>query len=336
VGGAFSRDYIPVTAKSPSHNKPSYFTYITKMLEQFLFALNVTAPILILLILGIAFRRTGFIDEHFINIANSFVFNITLPCMLFFSLATTPLSQSANIPLFLFGVLFTLASVVIFQLLGHALIQQDKRGVFVQGAFRGNLGIIGIALALNAYGSEILATASLYMALIAVIDNPLSVILLRRKSELPFKSIISNPILIAVLLGLICSSIDLKIPQFINQSGHYLAQMTLPLALICIGGSLYWQNFRNNRKEVIWASLCKLIFMPFMGTSLAIALNFHGQDLGLIYLMLSAPTAVSSYVMAKKMSDYGTMAAEIIALSTASSTIIITLGLILLKTTGLI
>jgi predicted permease len=32
------------------------------------------------------------------------VFNITLPCMLFFSLATTPLSQSADIPLFLFGV----------------------------------------------------------------------------------------------------------------------------------------------------------------------------------------------------------------------------------------
>jgi predicted permease len=58
------------------------------MFEQFLFALNVTAPILILLILGIVFRRTGFIDEHFISIANSFVFNITLPCMLFFSLAT--------------------------------------------------------------------------------------------------------------------------------------------------------------------------------------------------------------------------------------------------------
>lgn len=52
--------------------------------------------------------------------------------------------------------------------------------------------------------------------------------------------------------------------------------------------------------------------------------------------MLSAPTAVSSYVMAKKMSNYGAMAAEIIALSTASSTITITLGLILLKTTGLI
>jgi len=306
------------------------------MLEQFLFALNVTAPILTLLCLGILFRRTGFIDEHFINIANSFVFNISLPCMLFFSLAATPLSQSANLALFIFGILFTLTTVLIFQLLSRVLISQDKRGVFVQGAFRGNLGIIGIALAINAYGPGILATASLYMALIAVIDNPLSVILLKPKSKFSLKPIISNPILIAVLLGLLSSAINVNIPHFIKQSGQYLAQLTLPLALICIGGSLYWKNFRKNRKEVIWASICKLIIMPLLGTLAAIYFGFRGQNLGLIYLMLSAPTAVSSYIMAKKMSNYGTMAAEIIALTSASSTIVITLGLVLLKSMDLI
>ncbi len=304
------------------------------MLEQFSFALNVTAPILILLLLGIIFRRTGFIDLHFINIANSFVFNITLPCMLFFSIASTPLAQSTNIPLFLFGVLFTLASVLLFWLLSLTLIESGKRGVFVQGAFRGNLGIIGIALVLNAYGTEMLATASLYMALIAIIDNPLAILILKPKGHKSYKSILSNPIIIAVFFGLLCSAYSIPIPSFLSQSGQYLAQMTLPLALICIGGSLYWQNFQDHRKEVIWATLCKLIIMPLLGTSLAIYLGFSGKALGLIYLMLSSPTAVSSYIMAKKLTDYGTIAAEIIALSSASSTIIITLGLFLLQTTG--
>lgn len=306
------------------------------MLNQFLFALNVTAPILILLMLGVIFRRTGFIDEHFINIANSFVFNVTLPCMLFFSIATTPLTQAANLPLFLFGTGFTLITVVLFYWLSLVLISPDKRGVFIQGAFRGNLGIIGIALVLNAYGDNMLATASLYMACIAVIDNPLSVLLLKRKGEVAFKSILSNPILIAVILGLICSGLHITMPHFFTQTGHYLAQMTLPLALICIGGSLYWHNFRNHHTEVIGATLCKLFFMPIIGVSLAIALGFKDQELGLIYLMLSSPTAVSSYIMAKKMTAHGTIAAEIIALSTASSTLIITLGLMLLKTTGCI
>lgn len=306
------------------------------MLEQFSFALNVTAPILILLILGIIFRRTGFIDPHFINIANSFVFNITLPCLLFFSLAGTTLTQVNNIPLFLFGVLYTLLSALFFWLLSLMSIDQDKRGVFIQGAFRGNLGIIGIALVFNAYGSEMLAVASLYMALIAIIDNPLSILILKPREHSSYKSILTNPIIIAVVLGLVFSGLQISIPVFISQSGQYLAQMTLPLALICIGGSLYWHNFQGHQKEVIGATLCKLLLMPLLGTLLAISLNFRGQDLGLIYLMLSSPTAVSSYIMAKKMTAHGTIAAEIIALSTASSSIIITIGLIVLKTLGYI
>ena len=304
------------------------------MLEQFAFALNVTAPILILLILGITFRRTGFIDQHFINIANSFVFNVTLPCLLFFSIASTPLTQATNIPLFLFGVLFTLGSALLFWLISLGLIAADKRGVFVQGAFRGNLGIIGIALVFNAYGTEMLAVASLYMALIAIIDNPLSVLILKPKEHKPYKSILTNPIIIAVFLGLVFSGLQIPLPTFISQSGQYLAQMTLPLALICIGGSLYWKNFQNHPKDVLWATLCKLLLMPLLGTILAIKLGFSGKELGLIYLMLSSPTAVSSYIMAKKMTNHGTIAAEIIALTTACSTLIITLGLILLQTKG--
>ncbi len=304
------------------------------MLEQFTFALNVTAPILILLVLGVTFRRTGFIDQNFIDIANRFVFNITLPCLLFFSLAKTPLTQSANTPLFLFGVLFTLASALLFWLLSLILIAPDKRGVFIQGAFRGNLGIIGIALCINAYGPEVLAVASLYMALIAIIDNPLSILILKSKEHSPHKAILTNPIIIAVVSGILFSALQIPLPGFISKSGQYLAQMTLPLALICIGGSLYWHNFQHHHKEVLWATLCKLIVMPLLGILLAIELGFRGQDLGLLYLMLSAPTAVSSYIMAKKLTAYGTIAAEIIALTTASSTLIITLGLFLLQTSG--
>ncbi|WP_428356491.1 AEC family transporter [Methyloprofundus sp.] len=304
------------------------------MLDQFIFATNVTAPILILLILGIIFRRRGFIDPHFINIANSFVFNVTLPCMLFFSIASTPLAQSTNIPLLLFGVLSTLASILLFWLLSLTLIQQDKRGVFIQGAFRGNLGIIGIALVFNAYGNEMLAVASLYMALIAILDNPISVLLLQQKGEKPYRNILTNPIIIAVVAGLMFSRFAITPPFFIIETGQYLAQMTLPLALICVGGSLYWQDFQSHHKEVIWATICKLLIMPFLGTVAAIHLGFSGKELGLIYLMLSSPTAVSSYIMAKKMTEHGMLAAEIIALTTASSTLIITLGLLLLQISG--
>jgi predicted permease len=67
--------------------------------------------------------------------------------------------------------------------------------IYAQGAFRGNLGIIGIALVFNAYGTKMLAVASLYMALIAIIDNPLSILILKPKAHKPHKSILTNPII---------------------------------------------------------------------------------------------------------------------------------------------
>lgn len=306
------------------------------MNAQLFYALNVTAPILSLLLLGGVFKRLNLIDDGFIHTANRLVFNITLPCMLFFGIASTPLSQSNNIPLFIFGASFTLFCVVAFYLLSLSFVKPDKRGTFVQGAFRGNLGIIGIALAVNAYGSEVLTVASLYMAIISLIDNPLSVLLLKPKGHPSLKSIISNPIIIAVCLGLIFSALQLPIPEFVQQSGQYLGQLTLPLALICIGGSLSWQNFRRNHIDVIAATAFKLLLMPIVGISVAYQLNFSADELGLLYLMLSAPTAVSSYIMAKQMTPYGAMAAEIIALSTAMSTFIITAGLVLLKSLEII
>jgi predicted permease len=306
------------------------------MNEPLFYALNVTAPILSLLLLGIFVKRLKLIDDGFIHTANRLVFNITLPFMLFFGIANTPLSQSNHIALFIFAALFTLFSVALFYLLSLGFIQADKRGTFVQGAFRGNLGIIGIALSVNAYGPKVLAVASLYMAIISLIDNPLSVLLLKAKGYPSLKLILSNPIIIAVCLGLICSSLQVSIPEFMQQSGQYLAQLTLPLALICIGGSLNWKNFRRNHIDVITATAFKLLLMPIIGISIAYQLNFSADDLGLLYLMLSAPTAVSSYIMAKQMTPYGAMAAEIIALSTAMSTFIITAGLMLLKSTDII
>ncbi|MDC9729283.1 MAG: AEC family transporter [Methyloprofundus sp.] len=306
------------------------------MNEQFFYALNVTTPVLSLLLLGLLFRRLNLIDDGFIQTANRLVFNITLPCMLFFGIASTPLSQSNNLPLFIFGASFTLFCTALFYLFSIAFVQADKRGTFVQGAFRGNLGIIGIALAVNAYGTEVLAVASLYMAIISLIDNPLSVLLLKPKGHPSLKSIFTNPIIIAVSLGLIFSGLQLTIPAFTQQSGQYLAQLTLPLALICIGGSLNWQSFHRNHLDVILATAFKLLLMPIIGLSIAYQFNFSADELGLLYLMLSAPTAVSSYIMAKQMTRHGAMAAEIIALTTAMSTFVITAGLVLLKSMQII
>lgn len=306
------------------------------MYKQLIFALDVTGPILVILSLGWMFHRYKLIDEHFINVSNRFVFNVTLPCMLFLSTATRPLRQSLDVKLVLFGAGSTILIVFCLWLLAPWLVARDKRGIFVQGAFRSNMGIIGIALVLNTYGDNILPKVSVYLALLTILYNILSVMVLTTKKQSYLAILLKNPLIIGVILGLLVSWSQIPLPKVVLSTGEYFTQITLPLALTCIGGSLQWGSFRANHLDVIWTALFKLLFIPIAVTLAAISWGFKDQDLGLIYLMTAAPTATASFIMAREMTPYGDIAAEIIALTTAGSALTITAGLILLKSNAYI
>ncbi len=306
------------------------------MKEQFFFALSVTGPILVILILGVFFRRIKLIDDHFISIGNKLVFNVTLPCILFFGTATRPLNESLDVPLVVFGAVATVLIVVCLWWLAPFFVKDDKKGVFIQGAFRGNMGIIGIAMVLNAYGPEILPKISVYLGILTILYNILSVWVLHSNEQSYVTTLFKNPLIIAVVSGLVCSGFGIPIPAFVQDTGNYFSKMTLPLALVCIGGSLRWESFRVNQQDVVWPTVFKLVLIPVAATGAAIAFGFRGQDLGLLFLMMSAPTAVASYVMARQMTQYGEMAAAIVAMTTTINAFTVTAGLVVLQSNGYI
>src|SRR5690606_41660222 len=105
-----------------------------------------------MLFLGVLLRRLGWIDAAFINTASSLVFKGTLPALLFLAILRADLSAALRPGLLIY---FTLATVAGFLLAwGWALWRCPRadRGVYVQGAFRGNNGIVGLALASSLYG----------------------------------------------------------------------------------------------------------------------------------------------------------------------------------------
>lgn len=150
---------------------------------QLQYSFSVTGPIFIMLGLGIALRRWGIIEEKFIETGSKLVFTVTLPALLFLSVVKADLAQVGNINLLLFALAANTATFIIFECLAHWLIKDKaERGVVVQGAFRANTGIIGLAYVSNAYGENGLVVGSLYVAVITVLYNILAVITLTRSS----------------------------------------------------------------------------------------------------------------------------------------------------------
>jgi hypothetical protein len=100
------------------------------------FSLAVTGPIFVILGLGAWLRRIGMINDAFIEVGSRLVFNVTLPALLFISVAKTRIGTSANLALIGFGLMATVVAWGLAELRGEVRSKRVERdrGVVVQGS----------------------------------------------------------------------------------------------------------------------------------------------------------------------------------------------------------
>ncbi|MFT6914896.1 MAG: malonate transporter [Motiliproteus sp.] len=312
-------------------------------LDTLAFSFSITGPIFVVLALGVWLSRRGTINDNFVDIGSRLVFNITLPSLLFISISQTSIEEAANVKLIAVGLIGTLVAYLLLELIAARQVQpREERGVVVQGGFRSNMGIIGLAYCVNAYGHQGLITASLYLALVTILFNVLSVITLSRSLNrgagvrATLVGIAKNPLILGILLALPVAWLEIQLPQLVIRTGEYFAQMTLPLALLCTGASLNFGALRHNLSNALLAAVFKLICVPLLITLGGYLLDFRGLELGILFLMASAPTAAASYVMVRSMGGNASLAANIIVMTTLGSLLTTSIGVTLLKGLGLI
>lgn len=305
------------------------------------FSLSVTGPIFIILALGVWLMRIGLIDAAFVDSGSRLVFNVALPALLFISISQTRFERAANFELILFGAVATLIVFVVLEwLAGRVVEPPTDRGVVVQGGFRSNMGIVGLAYCVNAFGEPGLVAASLYLGLITILYNVLAVITLNRSLEANrsigklLKGILTNPLIIGIVLALPVSWAAIPMPDLLIKSGQYFADLTLPLALLCTGASLDFKRLREEMRNTVFTGFVKLIAVPVVFVLAGRAVGFQGIDMGVLLLMSGAPTAAASYVMVRAMGGNATLAANIIVLTTLGSIVTASVGITVLKSLG--
>lgn len=301
--------------------------------------LQVTAPVFILVFLGILFRRLNWLDDHFVKVASGLVFRVTLPTLVFLNISKTDLRQSLDPGVLLYASIATLIGFFFLIWLAKKIIYpKEDRGVFIQGSFRGNQGIIGLALAANQFGEAGLPLASILLGCLIIIYNILSVIALNMsmpgRAEAGWRPILidiaKNPLIFSVVAAIPVSLLNIELPEIVLKTGHYFSGLTLPLALLCIGASLSLKSLRASSIASWNATAMKLAILPLIMTFGAWLLGWTGQTLGILFLYFASPTAAGSFVMVKAMGGNDKLAANIVALTTVGSTLSITLGVFLL------
>ena len=303
--------------------------------------ISVTAPVFSMLFLGVLLKRLGLIDGAFINTASALVFRGTLPTLLFLGIVKADLSTALQPALLLYFVIATLGCFLLAW--GWAIVRcpEADRGIYTQGAFRGNNGIIGLALATSMYGDYGLSVGAVLGGVVNLSYNTLSAIVLaiyspQAKTDVwsLSKSILSNPLIIGVLAAIPFALWQIALPGWLLTSGEYFAEMSLPLALICIGGTLTLESLRQSSSMAISSSLMKVFWLPLVATLGAWVWGFRGAELAILFLYFASPTAAASFVMAKAVGGNHQLAAAIIVLSTLATVVTTNLGLFVLQWAG--
>ncbi|WP_246164753.1 AEC family transporter [Litorivicinus lipolyticus] len=311
------------------------------MFSQFMLALGITAPIFIVLVFGMVLRRRRWIDDSFVETGSSLVFRLALPCVLFLSISQTRFEDAFDPRMIAVGVGGTFLVWLLLEWVAGRWIQPPRdRGVVIQASFRANMGIIGLAYCVNAYGTEGLAQASIYLALVTILYNVLSVVTLNRWVDGArglrgtVSGIVKNPLIIAIVSALPFSITQVSLPAVLIQSGAYLAQLALPLALLCTGASLSFAGLRADSWNAVFACFAKLFWVPVLIGALGVMAGLSEQLLGIVILMASAPTAAASYVMVRGVGGNATLAANIIVLTTLASAVSTSVLLVLAQLGG--
>ncbi|SNT69617.1 AEC family transporter [Psychrobacter sp. LV10R520-6] len=318
------------------------------MIEAILFAITIVLPNLALIGLGFFMQRRGEVSQAFIDQASSFVFNYCLPCLLFFSVVDSNVNYAKQIILIIAGIVVTFILFISSEIYAKRFISQPAdQGVFVQGIFRSNMAIIGLATVANAYGEQGLSIAAVYMGVVTILFNILAVITLSRVSKsaddtwpsrsiMIIKKLFTNPLVLALLAAFAYKALPLPpIPSVINTTGGLLAAVALPLALICAGASIDLKSMLSPSGLSMQASIGRIVIAPLVAIAVGLGFGLTGMHMGVLFLMVASPTAAASYVMAKAMGGNDILAANILAFTTVVGLFGMAIGAALLRGLGM-
>lgn len=330
-------------------------------------AINAVFPIVGLILLGYILKRVGFLSEGFIKNGSKLVFTVALPSMLFVnvynigSFGEIPWSfviYCAGITCLLFFLGFVIAMV------GTKV--PERRGVLWQCAFRSNFAIIGMPLAASLGGAQAEAVAAVVSALVVPMFNILAVIALSafvsgNDQKGPtfrgfLKSIIHNPLIIGVALGLLCIGIRSIQQRFLGEVVFSLQNqgkplyavltnlkaMTTPLALIVLGGQCEFSAVKGMFREISVGVAVRIVLAPALAIGGALLLERTGViscgagELAALIALCGSPVAVSSAIMATEMKNDSQLAAQLVVWTSTLSVLTIFLTVCILMAAGML
>jgi predicted permease len=299
--------------------------------------LEIVLPIFGVVLAGYLVGRTNLIGPERIDGLADFTFFIAIPALMFRSVVRNVRwdNVDAGVLIAYFG-----AGLIVFALtafLGRRLLRTgfEEAAVLGLAATFGNSVQLGIPLVVRAFGEQGLVPLMLIISLHALVLIGLTTVLLeigrgrgggaRAAALQSAKGAAKNPIIIAMLSGLVGAAVDLKLPQIADEFLALLGSAGIPCALFALGAQLARFAFAGSLAPTTLILALKLALLPALVFVFARWLGLAPETVAVATLAAGMPTGANVFILANRYSVYQAPVVSAVVVSTALSLATITL-----------
>jgi len=289
---------------------------------------EVVAPVFALIALGYGAARFKYVDEAGFKALAMFVFALAAPALLF-SGGTRPHEGGAGAALALLPasvIVYGIATVAARRFLGLTLAEA---GLFALACVFGNSVMMGVPVIYAAYGDPgvppmlgILALQTMILLGMATIVAEVGLNAAapwRRVLVATLTGILRNPIVLAVIAALVWTALGLPVPGVVRRFLDLLGGASPPVALFCLGGSLYGLSVAAIWRETLAIAVVKLVALPALVWAFAILLRISPVETAVAVTMAALPTGANAFILARRYATGADRSGSAVVLTTAVS-----------------
>ena len=306
--------------------------------------IGVTLPIFAVIAVGFFIKKKGIIKDQNVPFLNKLTYNFGLSSLVFLNIVENKLKEIFDVDILkvIFPTYF-LFLIIVFLSFYFLKIKNKTKSAVIVSTFRSNMAFIGMPVLLYAYGSLATAKASIVIACLLPLNILFTAFFLKlldihdskdRKTDIKklVIEIITDPVVIAVIAGLIISYFSYEIPSPIFKFFEILSGIATPLALISIGASFKFSHIKSNIKYLSLISFGKLILMPLLSLVFSIFIFKIGNlDRDIIVLLFAMPLAVGTFIQSEKYNSDTDFISSALITTTLVSAVTITAWLFILR-----
>lgn len=291
-------------------------------------------PIFMLISLGYIFKRVSFPSLEFWPMMDRFTYYVLFPSLLIYKLSTANLSGINSFDVVLTAIFALVLMLVLTLVLGYfKTIEKRAFTSVIQGSIRFNTYVF-LALIDALLGDAGLVIAAVLIAFAIPFINFLCIGAFSyfiNKEDLKFlkflKSIFTNPLIVACLIGGILNVSSLDLPIVLIKTLAILSAAALPMGLLSVGVGLELSHISSAKYELFLSVVLKLVIFPLAIVGVASLFTISYEALWVLILFASMPTASSSYILARQLGGDLKLMSSIITVQTLLS--IATVGIII-------